>query len=113
MRTSGGEVRAVVEAFRSLDRAFLRPIGAELESRSIVDISHESLMRRWVKLAEWTKHEAWSTKVYRRLSASAKNHAKGEEGPWRNPQLATAARWRKENQSTAAWAGDGAISRER
>lgn len=101
------EVAEVVETFRQPGRAFLQPPhGVALESDSIIDISHESLMRLWDRLAGWTKEEARSTEIYHRLSSSAKRHEAGEESLWRNPQLQIGLRWRKENHPTEAWAGD-------
>lgn len=103
------EVAGVVETFRQTGRAFLQPpVGVELEADSIIDISHESLMRLWTRLVGWTKEEGRSTDIYSRLSRSARRHEAGEESLWRNPQLQIGLRWREENRPTAAWAGDEA-----
>lgn len=103
------EVAAVVETFRGEGRAFLQPPrGVRLESHSIIDISHESLMRLWERLVSWTKEEGRSTDTYGRLSRSARRHEAGEESLWRNPQLQIGLRWCEENRPTAAWAGDEA-----
>ncbi|HEX4946927.1 MAG TPA: hypothetical protein VFZ34_09695, partial [Blastocatellia bacterium] len=96
-----------IETFRQPGRAFLQPPKAvPLTSDSIIDISHESLMRLWERLVGWTKAEARSTEIYDRLARSAARHAAGEESLWRNPQLQIGLRWRNENHPTAAWAGD-------
>ncbi len=101
------EVAEVIETFRQPGRAFLQPPKAvPLNSDSIIDISHESLMRLWDRLVAWTKDEARSTEIYDRLNRSATRHAAGEESLWRNPQLQIGLRWRNENHPTAAWAGD-------
>jgi uncharacterized coiled-coil DUF342 family protein/energy-coupling factor transporter ATP-binding protein EcfA2 len=100
-------VAEVVETFRQTGRAFLQPPqNVELETHSIIDISHESLMRLWERLVGWTKEEARSTDIYTRLSRSARRHEAREESLWRNPQLQIGSRWRKENHPTAAWVGD-------
>ena len=38
---------------------------------TIVDLSHESLMRLWTRLIDWTDEEARSAEIYRRLSQGA------------------------------------------
>lgn len=101
------EVAEVVETFRQPGRAFLQPPkSVPLESDSIIDISHESLMRLWERLVRWAKEEARSTEIYQRLARSAARHAAREESLWRNPQLQIGLRWRQENHPTAAWVGD-------
>ncbi len=100
------EVAEIVETFRQPGRAFLQPPkSVPLASDSIIDISHESLMRLWNRLIGWTKEEARSTEIYHRLAYSAERHATGEESLWRNPQLQIGLRWRQENRPTADWAG--------
>src|SRR5690606_16637512 len=45
------EVIAVIEKFREPGRSLLTPAyGAVMDGKSMVDISHESLMRIWVRL---------------------------------------------------------------
>ncbi len=106
-KASLDEVRKVVEVFRQPGRAFLQPPeGTPLEPDSLIDISHESLMRLWRRLIDWAKEEARSTEIYSRLSRSAKSNAAGQESLWRNPELQIALRWRKENRATADWAGN-------
>jgi len=101
------EVAGVVEQFRSPGRAFLQPpAGVPLNAASIIDISHESLMRLWTRLVEWTRQEARSADIYKRLKTSASLSEKGEASLWRTPELQIGLRWKKENQPTAAWAGD-------
>ena len=101
------EVAEVVEIFRQPGRAFLQPPKVvPLASDSIIDISHESLMRLWDRLIGWAKDEAQSTEVYDRLAHSAELYAARKESLWRNPQLQIGLDWRNENHPTAAWAGD-------
>src|SRR6185436_5502285 len=48
------QVAAVVESFRRPGRSFLMPpAGVPLEESSILDLSHESLMRIWGRLSGW------------------------------------------------------------
>ena len=57
----------IVETFRKDDRNLLTPIYDELHADSIIDITHESLIRQWDKLNKWVKEEAESAQNYKRL----------------------------------------------
>src|SRR5262249_19554539 len=58
----------VIDAFRSPGRTFLTPsISESLTSESVIDISHESLIRHWRKLSGWAEEEAKSAGMYQRL----------------------------------------------
>jgi len=95
----------VIDAFRRADRSFLMPPADEsLEPDTIVDISHESLMRTWRRLVGWVEEEARSARIYRRLLETARLHARGEAGLWRDPDLARALEWRERDRPNAAWA---------
>jgi len=99
------DVIAVLEAFRRPGRSFLMPPAkVPLNSRSVVDLSHESLMRLWDRLVDWTEQERISAERYFRLSRAAAWHAEGSAGLWRDPELELGLQWRQENRPTAAWA---------
>ena len=99
------EVVAVVEVFRRPGRSFLMPPPrVPLTPRTIVDLSHESLMRCWDRLVGWAEEERAAAAFYARLSQAADWHAQGTAGLWRDPELELALRWRAETQPTAAWA---------
>jgi hypothetical protein len=80
------------------------PIGVSLDDRSIVDLSHESLMRLWTRLIGWTNEEVRSAEIYRRLNLAARLYGQGEAGLWRDPELQVAVNWRQTHHPTAAWA---------
>jgi len=99
------EVMQVVEIFRRTGRSFLTPnSGVALESRTIVDLSHESLMRCWARLIAWTEEERESAAFYLRIAQAASWWAESSGSLWIDPQLETALQWRQKNQPTAAWA---------
>jgi WD40 repeat protein/energy-coupling factor transporter ATP-binding protein EcfA2 len=99
------DVVRIIGVFRRPDRAFLMPPeGVPLGPDSTIDISHESLMRQWVRLREWTREEYESSTEYRRLSEAAALHADGKAGLWREPELDIALAWKAEQRPTAAWA---------
>ncbi len=102
---SSAEVRQVLDTFRASGRSLVQPSGdAALSDHTIVDLSHESLMRVWTRLAEWVETEGRSAAVYSRLVRTAELHARGEAGLWRDPDLQVASEWRRRNQPNPAWA---------
>ncbi len=102
---SPDEVVAVLEAFRKPSRSFLMPPAPEpLEPGTIVDISHESLMRVWTRLKDWVEREAESAGQYRRLVQNAMLQARGLAGLMTDPELSLMLEWQKTWQPTAAWA---------
>jgi energy-coupling factor transporter ATP-binding protein EcfA2 len=99
------EVLAVIESFRRRGRSFLMPpedVG--LTGDTIIDISHESLIRGWQRLREWVEEESESAKVYRRLADTAVLHAQNKAGLWRDPDLLNALTWRETQHPTNSWA---------
>jgi tetratricopeptide (TPR) repeat protein len=103
--TSPDHVMEVVEIFRRPGRSFLMPPAAvPLTARSIIDISHESLMRCWSRLITWAEEERAAAAFYMRLAQAALWYDEGTAGLWRNPELVLAQTWRVQNGPTAAWA---------
>jgi tetratricopeptide (TPR) repeat protein len=103
--TDEEHVIQAVEIFRRPGRTFLMPPAATaLTGRSIVDLSHESLMRCWDRLITWAEQERASAAFYVRLSQAALWSEQGTAGLWRNPELELAQQWKAENEPTATWA---------
>ncbi|HKO63171.1 MAG TPA: hypothetical protein VJV03_18560, partial [Pyrinomonadaceae bacterium] len=114
---SPAEVISVIERFRQPGRSFLMPpTNTKLGEDSLIDISHESLIRGWERLRKWVNQEARSAQIYRRLAETAALHREGSAGLWHDPDLALALKWRDENRPNAVWAQhynpdfDGAMS---
>ena len=102
---SESEVIEVIEIFRRPGRTFLMPPAkVHLDSLSIIDLSHESLMRCWTRLVTWAEEERLSATRYVRLSQAASWFEEGTAGLWRNPELEVGLRWKRENRPTQAWA---------
>jgi energy-coupling factor transporter ATP-binding protein EcfA2 len=102
--TSVDEVAAVIEKFRAPGRSLLMPpVGKELVAESMIDISHESLMRIWVRLKNWVDEEAESINMYLRLSEAAFMHQTGKGGLWRPPDLQLALNWQIKHKPTLVW----------
>lgn len=96
---------AVIDAFRDPRCAFLMPPAGEIiDADSVIDISHESLMRVWMRLRQWGDEEAQSARVLRRIAKTAELHAAGQANLLRNPELQLAIDWRCRQRPTPAWA---------
>jgi uncharacterized RDD family membrane protein YckC len=99
------EIEMVVRPFRKASRSFLYPPQAEaLRPDSVIDISHESLMRIWNRLKKWADEEAEAAREYRRLSDRAEGFYAGRFGLMKDPDLQTALDFEARQQPTEAWA---------
>ncbi|HEX8142872.1 MAG TPA: hypothetical protein VF553_09770 [Pyrinomonadaceae bacterium] len=99
------EVMAIIELFRREGRTFLMPPApVPLEDDSLIDISHESLIRNWQRLKEWVNEEALSAQIYRRLAETAELYERGQAGLWRDPDLQIALNWREQTRPNQVWA---------
>jgi energy-coupling factor transporter ATP-binding protein EcfA2 len=95
----------VIDRFRQEGRSFLTPPPSQpLLADTVIDISHESLMRKWKRLRAWVSQEAEDRRVYLRVAESAEGHATGQEPLWREPRLVWADQWRRRFQPTEGWA---------
>ena len=102
---SESEVIDVVEKFRRSGRSFLMPPAqVPLNSDSMIELSHESLMRIWNRLEVWVDDEAESASMYKRLSEAASMYQIGKTGLWRPPDLQLALNWQRKQKPTLAWA---------
>jgi chemotaxis protein histidine kinase CheA len=102
---SAPEVKTVIETFRLPSRSFLMPpAGTPLDGNSLIDISHESLIRGWQRLREWVDEEARSARVYRRLAETAELNLEGNAGLWGDPDLQIALAWQEKNRPNKYWA---------
>lgn len=101
---SEDEVVRVVDRFREPGRSLLMPpFGIRLESETVIDISHESLMRIWVRLKRWLDEESKAAEMYLKLSEAAERYQEGKAGLWQMPDLQLALNWREENRPTLVW----------
>jgi len=98
------EVIAVIDVFRGGGRSFLMPpVSTELNADSVIDISHESLIRNWQRLKDWVNQEGQSVRIYRRVAETAVLHREGSEGLMQEPALSFALDWRDKSHPTKAW----------
>lgn len=98
-------IMTVLAAFRQPGVTFLMPgIDVELQDKTILDLSHESLMRGWQRLRGWVEDEAQSARIFRRLLDTARLWQSGRAGLFRDPDLQIALSWREHQQPNAEWA---------
>ncbi len=108
---SASEVIEVVEVFRHPDLCFLTPAaGVPLEPDSVLDISHESLIRQWRRMNEWVGQEAESAEIYQRLEQTACLWKQGQAALWSTPDLENALAWKEREKPTTEWASRYSIS---
>ncbi|WP_276371956.1 hypothetical protein [Chryseolinea sp. H1M3-3] len=98
------DVIRVVDHFRRPGRSFLMPAAnIPLHSDSMIELSHESLMRIWTRLEGWVNEEYESASMYKRLSEAAAMYQIGKTGLWRPPDLQLALNWQKKQKPTREW----------
>src|SRR5215469_13409419 len=96
----GVEVIRVVDHFGREGCNFLTSPDREPNPDSVIDISHESLIRRWKRLNEWTKEESAWGEWYRRVEDTL-----SFGGAYLvDPALESALEARQEGRWNAAWA---------
>ena len=112
------ELEAVMAVFRKGSRSFLMPPEGEPlppGTQQRIDISHESLMRVWLRLDRWASDEATLARQFRRLADSAEVHrqlygqrddlaADADAGLLSDRELDLALDWQRMAQPNAAWA---------
>jgi len=99
-------VRDVVLTFAdSSNSLLLVSTGSELRPDSVVDISHESLIRNWTRLRDWQINEAVAVDWYRDVLEDTRRFRTGESGTWRDPKLTRAVSYLQTGLWNEAWAG--------
>jgi len=99
------DVIKVINPFRAAGRSFISPSAdVEINEDSIIDLSHESLMRIWNKLKVWVEEEWDAVQMYLRLSEASELYQLGKTGLWRPPDLQLALNWNEKQKPTLSWA---------
>lgn len=98
-------VTTILDAFRGTGVTFLMPGNeVELADGTVLDLSHESLMRNWRRLYSWVEDEAQSARIFRRLLDTARLWDSGKAGLFRDPDLQIAISWRDAESPNTEWA---------
>jgi len=104
-RVTAKEVTRVADVFRQPDRSFLTPPANQaLTSDSVLDISHEALIRNWDKLAEWAAAEDKSAKRFQWLKQTAHLERIGEASLLGGIALDNILYWKRSETPTPDWA---------
>lgn len=99
------KIKKVIDAFRAPDCCFLMPAADRtLIPSTVVDISHESVMRIWTRLVDWVKEEYESADFLVRLSKTAVRFQEGLTGLLRDPDLQLAINWEEKTKPSEIWA---------
>lgn len=110
------QVAKVVDAFRQPDCSFLvPPLPETLDETSIVDISHEALIKSWRRLSTWVDEDAELAETLRELGPFARRWRRRRGAwwnvvgfwlsigdLWRGANLRRALAWKR--ATNAAWA---------
>lgn len=103
------DVRRVADAFRGEGVSFLTPTApAEVDENTLLDITHESLIRKWYRLRGtreqkgWVQDEAELREQYRELAKRARR-ALAKGGVLTGGDLDAALEWRK-HALKSSWA---------
>jgi PQQ-dependent catabolism-associated CXXCW motif protein len=101
-----GDLIPIIKAFGAPGRNFLVPPEPDPRAadKTMIDISHESLIRQWVRLRRWVREEYQSAETYRHIERSAKQWKIGRGNLLMKLDLAVARRWRNAERPNAAWA---------
>lgn len=101
---TSSELVEVLAVFRKPSRSFLTPpLRETVHANSVIDISHESLMRIWERLRRWLNDETDAARDYVRLVDRA-NAYPAKAGLMRDPDLQTALDFERKQHPTEAWA---------
>ncbi|MDR3537467.1 MAG: hypothetical protein P4L71_13300 [Acetobacteraceae bacterium] len=99
------ELTKVVNVFRAPGCSFVVPSWPmPLDDHTILDITHEALIRQWDKLRAWADEEAQSADNYRFLERNAALWKQGRMALWGTPNLEMALDWRIRERPTDLWA---------
>ena len=99
------EVAAIADAFRAPGANFLMPDPSEpIDDRTKLDISHESLIKRWQRLRAWSSDELRDAASYRDLEREAQKNKLGESDLLTGLNLQRALSWRQQRDPTKEWA---------
>jgi len=105
---SQDEVIEVVKRLRAEGCSFLTSPDQNLTAGSVIDIIHESLIRRWKLLNKWATEEAESGQWYRRVEdfiVSGGAHLV-------DPQLESALQARKKGRWNEPWSNSYAVKKD-
>jgi hypothetical protein len=94
----------IVTSFAHRDSSFLMLSSRTLTDETVVDITHESLIRKWKRLEAWVRDETRSVEWYVDLTRDVARYRTHEVSLWQDPELECATRRRDDEGWNEAWA---------
>ncbi len=98
------KLEVVIRLFHQAGLLFISEQSLESTSDTMIDISHEAIIRQWTRLRHWAEEEAQSSEMYRRLQDSAQLHSRHLSGLLREPDLTKVRKWIDSEKLSAQWA---------
>jgi hypothetical protein len=98
------QVDEIVMTFARRDNSFLMLSSKVLGPETVVDITHESLIRKWKRLQTWVREETRSAEWYADLLRDAYRYRAREVSLWQDPELAGVQKRRADDGWNEAWA---------
>jgi WD40 repeat protein len=98
-------VYEVADVYRAPELSVLMPPPpAPLEPGTVLDITHEALIRQWKRLRRWVTREARSAEHYLRLDSSAARKEEKKAAFLVSPELEITLAWKAKARPNPAWA---------
>lgn len=97
-------LQKIIQKYQSDGRTFLLASGKLSDDETIIDISHESLIRQWPKFQQWVKEENENKIQFLKISEAANDFKTGKIALWDDPQLQLALNWKTHKQPNLNWA---------
>lgn len=100
------DVALIADAYRAPGcNLMLPPLTEALIPATVLDITHEALIRNWTTLRDWAREEAASAAQYREIERCVQQQKDAAAAPPLDPQeLQSALDWIERERPNAAWA---------
>jgi hypothetical protein len=99
------QVAEVIEEFRGPDSNFIMPSRpTPLRPDTLLEISHECLIRKWDRLKGWVERELEVVEYGRHVAQTARYWQNGKAELWRKSQLDDALSWWSRAKDSPQWA---------
>jgi hypothetical protein len=102
------ELTHVADAFRAPAASLLTPpLERPLTEETVLDVSHEALIRQWQRLKDWVHDEALAAEQYLTAQRQVGRWVRGEQNLRDPRELDAALKWRRTSPTwTARYGGD-------
>jgi hypothetical protein len=99
------DVARIADAYRAPSNSLLMPpLHQALTPGTVLDISHEALIRNWQTLNEWVREEQASAARYRAAEQRTEQILHGDTIPWEAHEPRAILAWIEQDRPNAAWA---------